>query len=207
MYKKITEKVLIQSLINKDYRIFSEGAYDLNIIGIRSNNSKSDSFDDLICVLYKDESGIWKLEKFQATTDPGKHWLLNPMNKNGTIIMVPGQYRGAFQLGLHGISGSNPYQALRQIKPIFYVRDNNKDLNLDFSLYEKKENIFEDICNTNIHRTSSWKRVLNIGKYSAGCQVIQDPKHFQRFIELCILQDKWGHGDKFTYTLLEEKDL
>lgn len=198
---------LLQVLINKKYDIFSEGAFNLNIIGIRSDNSQSDKFDDLICVLYKNMRDCWILEKYQATTDPGKHWLFNPLNIGGTIIMVPGQYRGAYRIGLHGMSGPNPYKALRQIKDIAYVRDNNKDQRLDFSLYEDLKNIFWDTCYTNIHRASKWKKILNIGKYSAGCQVIQDSNDFDRFMSLCELQVKHGHGETFSYTLIEEKDI
>lgn len=205
--KNITPQTLLQALINKKYKIFSGGPFDLNIIGIRSYSSESDKFDDLICILYKDAKNNWKLEKFEATTDPGKHWLLNPLNSKGTIIMVPGQYLKAFTFGKHGVSGKNPYEALVQCEKIAYVRDNNKDLTLDFKLYSDKSNIFYDICQTNIHRTSLWKRVLEVGMYSAGCQVIKNIEDFKRFMELCKLQHKYGFGKKFTYTLIEEKDI
>ena len=202
----ITPHTLINTLKNKGYAVFEQGDYNLNIIGIRSTNSKSDKFDDFICVLYK-IYGVWRLKVYNATTDPGKHWLLNPSNPNGTIIMVPGQYRGAFEIGLHGISGSYPYEALRQCKPIAYVRDNDKNLSLNFGLYKNRSNIFFELAFTNIHRTSAWKRILNIGRYSAGCQVIQDPNDFDEFMGLCHMQVKKSHGKTFTYTLIEEKDL
>lgn len=197
---------LLKAIEAKGYIIFTKGDYNLNIIGIRSKNSKSDEFDDMIYVFYKYQNQ-WFIESFPCTTDPGKHWLLNPLNKNGTIIMVPGQYRGAYEIGMHGRSGKYPYTALEQIKPIDYVRDNNKDIKLDFDLYSDSSNIFSDIAKTNIHRASSWKLLLGIGKYSAGCQVIQDPKKFDRFMELCELQKAHGNGNSFTYTLLEERDI
>ena len=198
---------LIHTLAEKRYRVFSGGKFDLNIVGIRSVNSKSDSFDDLLCVLYKDNDNDWVLEKFACTTDPGKHWLTNPLNKKGTLIMVPGQVRGAYELGLHGRTGSSPYEALEQIKPMLYVRDNNKDNILDFKLIDLKSNWIRGIFKTNIHRASKWKTLLGIGKYSAGCQVIQSPKDFERFLSLCHLQVKHGHGSSFTYTLINETDI
>lgn len=207
--KNITSENIIKTVRRKGYKFFSRGVYNLNIIGIRSNNSQSDKFDDEIHVLYKDKNGKKCHEIFPCTTDPGKHWLLNPMNKNGTIIIVPGQYRGVYRIGVHGRSRPNTaYKALEQVKPMTYVRDNSKDSELDFELYSDTGRKFEiSNCKTNIHRASKWKNLLNIGRYSAGCQVIQDPILFKRLISLCKLQIKHGQGENFTYTLLEEKDF
>tara|TARA_R110000765_G_scaffold76610_6_gene150176 strand:- start:382 stop:1002 length:621 start_codon:yes stop_codon:yes gene_type:complete len=198
---------LMHTLAEKRYRVFSGGKFDLNIVGVRSVNSKSNSFDDVLCVLYKDNFGQWVLEKFECTTDPGKHWLLNPLNKNGTLIMVPSQTRGAYKIGVHGRTGRYPYEALEQVKPMPYVRDNNKDTILNFDLIENKANWIRGVFKTNIHRASKWKTLLGIGKYSAGCQVIQSPQSFDRFMALCILQVKSGHGNSFTYTLINENDI
>lgn len=214
MKKYISSKNIIKVIKSKKYKFFTKGSYNLNIIGIRSNNSQSDKFDDEIHVLYKDENGKECHEVFPCTTDPGKYWLLNPMRKKGTIIMVPGQYRGAYKIGLHGRNRpKTAYKALEQVTPMTYVRDNSKDSELDFGLYEDmttdhNSDKFE-ISNskTNIHRASKWKNLLNIGRYSAGCQVIQDPFLFKRLISLCGLQIKYGQGETFTYTLLEEKDF
>jgi len=200
----------------KGYKFFYRGFYNLNIIGIRSKNSESDKFDDEIHVIYKNGQGEKKHDIFPCTTDPGKYWLLNPMRKKGTIIMVPGQYSKAYKVGFH-----KSYKALEQINPMTYVRDNSKDSKLDFSLYSEVEEI-EDVekikalynpafetsnSKTNIHRASKWKNLLNVGRYSAGCQVIQNPLHFDKLIDLCEEQENWGQGETFTYTLLEEKDF
>lgn len=182
--------------------------YNLNIIGIRSTDSASDAFDDEIHVLYTDRNGVERHDIFPCTTDPGKHWLLNPMNSGGTIIMVPGQYRGVFKLGLHNRSRpSKAYVALEQIKPIDYVRDNSKDTKLDFNLYLDSNNVETSIAKTNIHRASKWRTLLNVGLYSAGCQVVQEPADFDTLIALCKTQVEYGQGETFTYTLLEEKDF
>ena len=214
MNKYISRGEIIKAMKKKGYKFFSRGFYNLNIIGIRSNNSQSDKFDDEIHVLFTDDRSIERHEIFACTTDPGKHWLLNPMNPKGTIIMVPGQYRGVYALGLHNRSRpTKSYRALEQIKPITYVRDNSKDSKLDFELYsdmttDHNSDKFE-ISNskTNIHRASKWKTLLNVGLYSAGCQVIQKPNRFDDFMNLCELQVNWGQGATFSYTLLEEKDF
>ena len=206
--KKFTTEEIKNVMKNKGYKFFNRGRYNLNIIGIRSTNSKSDSFDDEIHVIYNDQNGIEKHEVFPCTTDPGKHWLLNPLNIRGTIILVPGQYRGVYKIGLHNRSKpSRSYKALEQIKPMKYVRDNSKDAKLDFNLYLDSNAIETSIAKTNIHRASKWKKTLNVGMYSAGCQVIQSPTDFDRFIDLCESQVEWGSGETFTYTLIEEKDF
>jgi len=206
--KKFSKQEIVDVMGSKGYVFFDRGRYNLNIIGIRSTNSQSDSFDDEIHVLYKDQHGNEKHEVFPCTTDPGKHWLLNPLNIRGTIILVPGQYRSVYKIGLHNRSRpSKSYKALEQIKPMTYVRDNSKDAKLDLNLYLDSNNYESSIAKTNIHRASQWKETLNVGRYSAGCQVIQSPTKFDRFISLCESQVEWGSGETFTYTLLEEKDF
>jgi len=147
------------------------------------------------------------MEWYPATTDPGKHFLQNPLNKDGTLIMVPGYHERAYQKGLHGRSGNNPYPALEQVAPMKYVRDNNKDMVLDFSLYKDPANIIAGIYKSNIHRASQYKVVQLIEQHSAGCQVIQRLSDFNRLMALVDKQIEHGHGDVFSYTLLEETDL
>ena len=206
--KTITRSDIEHVIGRKGYKFFRRGTFNLNIIGIRSTNSVSDKFDDEIHVLYNDEDGAQMHEIFACTTDPGKHWLMNPLNINGTIMIAPGQHRGVYKIGKHGRSKpSGGYVALEQIKPMAQVRDNNKNSKLDFDLYKDESNIKYSLSKTNIHRASKWKTLLNIGRYSAGCQVIQDPNRFDRFMDLCQAQLDNKSGTTFTYTLLEEKDF
>ena len=67
MNKPSIEK-LKNAFVKKGYDL-RKGEYELNIIGIRNNNSKPNSFDDLICVLFKDEYVDDTLLFFPATTD------------------------------------------------------------------------------------------------------------------------------------------
>lgn len=174
----------------------------VNLFGIRSKESQSDKFDDTLGLFVSIE-GVKKLELFQATTDPGKSWLLTPMRKEGTAIMVPGQYRELYKLGRH-----KDYEALEQRANAKYVRDNNKDSKLDFSLYrEGKGEIFSDNIKSNIHRASANKIVNFIGLYSAACQVVQNPKHFETILNYCKNQINHGWANLFTYTLLEISDF
>ncbi len=194
-------------MTDKGFAFYTSGRFNLNLIGVRAANSKSDQFDDHFHIIYRGEDDRFKHHTFACTTDPGKHWLLNPMNIKGCAIMVPGQYKSAYAQGKH----HGDYDALVQSKPMCFVRDNNKDLNLDFSLFDTaealKKNGFFDTIGANIHRASAFKATLSVGMYSAACQVIQSPTDFDILMKLVPLQDKNGNGKMFTYTLLSELDF
>jgi len=194
----------------KRYKLMHRGNYNLNIVGVRAENSKSNDFDDSIVVFYK-ENGKWTSKCYAATTDPGKPWLLSPMDPNGTLILVPGQYLSAFAVGIHGRTWkSGGYTALEQVRPMRYVRDNNKDAVLDFDLYRDRSQFsihgFTSNPKSNIHRASKNVIARFVETNSAGCQVIQRPGDFDEFIDLCQMSATI-YGNSFTYTLLEERDL
>lgn len=197
-----------QAIQSKSYAFFENGSYNLNIIGIRSAISRSNEFDDYIYVIYKDGAGSWICHEYKATTDPGKPYLLNPLaGTKGTAILVPDQYRGTYTIGIHGRSRpSVAYKALEQVKDMRYVRDNNRDSVIDSSLYSNPSNIFSANLKTNIHRASKNVIARFVEKHSAGCQVIQNPAEFDEFLALCEISSK-KYGNRFTYTLLEEKDV
>lgn len=184
---------------NKGYIYFTKGAYNLNIIGIRTNNNNkvTNIFDDFIVIDYKLPSGCKKRIVYEATTDPGKYYMLNPMNCNGTAIMVPGQYRGAYEIGKH----NGKYRALCQKKPIKVYRDKNKDLiyNLD------PKTIEEGIFGCNIHKAGNSSKYVD--NWSAGCQVLAKALDFNNLMYLANKQIESGNGNTFTYTLLTEDDL
>lgn len=193
----------IQELYKKKNYKFCTGTYNLNIFGIRDDLFANDTFNDWIGVAFENDLCQYKVDLYPGTTDPGIHWLRNPLNKDGTIIMLEGQYRGCYKIGIHGRTGNFQYEALEQCGPMEYVRDGNKDNVLDINPSKKIKGIFK----TNLHRASRWKLLKLIGKYSAGCQVIQDPKHFDALMYTAKRQVSLGWGDKFSYTLFNIKDI
>ena len=112
-------------------------------------------------------------------------------NSKGTAILVPGQYRGCWQIGLH----RGKYKALCQKKEIKVYRDNNKDMIYDMN----PENIDKGIFGINIHRSNEFYTRNTIDKYSAGCQAFNSPIEFNSFMRLCEEQRKL-YGNSFTYT-------
>lgn len=182
----------------KGYAYFSNGAYNLNIIGIRSKERKdNNSFDDIIVVDYKNNSGVKFKFIHDITTNPGIKSLKELKNSKGCAILVPGQYRGCWTIGYH----QGKYKALVQCKPVKVYRDKNKDNILDMD----ENSIDEGIFGINIHKAGKDSKIVD--NWSAGCQVFANEDDFNAFMELCDNQIRNGKGRTFTYTLLDEEDL
>ena len=190
---------ILQFSESKGNKIFESGDYDLNIIGLRKAKGTPDAFDDVLFVCYK-VNGLWQMESFQITTDPGVHHLNNPGRVEGTAILKDGQYLGAYRLGHH----RGKYLAFCQRGgPVTVWRDADRDEFLDFTGTQK------GMFGINIHRAHSTRELETVGRYSAGCQVFRRSKDLDRLIWLCRQQIKthptWK--ETFSYTLLEEKDF
>ncbi len=182
----------------KGYAWFTKGSYNLNIIGVRSNNNKvTDKYDDILVVDYNTDN-CHKRVCYTITTEPGKYYMQNLCNPKGAAILVPGQYRGCWQIGLH----QGKYKALCQRKAVKVYRDNNKDMIYNIT----PKNIDKGIFGINIHRSNKTCICDTIDKYSAGCQVFNDPVEFNAFMRLCEAQRKL-YGNTFTYTLINEEDM
>lgn len=192
MVLPVLSKQLIEKAIKaKGYKWFED---KLNIVGIRTSDMKSNTFNDYITVSYKDKTGNWKFIGFECTTDPGLYHLKNPSRVKGTAILVPNQYIDTYRLGIH--SG---YEALVQDKLVAVYRDNNRDeyLNMDNKFIEV------GYFGINIHRAHLTVLQYFVEKYSAGCQVIRNILAWWKFMEI-IKNSKQTY---FTYTLITENDL
>lgn len=197
----------------KGYKIFYGGrGINLNIWGVRSNDRSSNTFNDKICAFWKNtDSDEWRLIQFDATTDPGMYWRNNPMNQLGTAILKPGQYEGCWKIGKH-----KGYEALVQHKPVIVFRDNNRDNILDIE--NPNVDIHAGVFGINIHRANSNGRSVQVDKWSAGCQVLQNRKrkHSILGVEFDYDWDFFMHlvrssaafyNEYFTYTLIDEAEL
>lgn len=188
---------------SKNYAFFTQGDYNVNIIGVRNPNLVANSFDDTMLCAYKVKDR-WLLKEWKMTTDAGRYWLKNPMNPKGTAILVPNQYRGVYKIDKHrGI-----YDALCQRNGEVEVwRDDNEDQILNFNDVTKEWGYF----GINIHKTHPYNATLKerievVEKWSAGCQVFKKVNDFRKFMFICNkAKEKWGNS--FTYTLLKQEDL
>ena len=188
--------VLLDYVESLDHVVFTQGLYNVNIIGIRSRVNRPNEFDDRMCVVFKDELG-GVTRTWACTTDPGKYWLEHPSNVDGTAILVPDQYRGAYKIGKH----RGQYDALVQRGGrVAVYRDSNRDMILNMD----PENTQEGYFGINIHKAGASSTQVN--KWSAGCQVFANAEDFEEFMSICYAaRNKWC--EKFTYTLVDEPDI
>lgn len=178
---------LLDHVASLGHAVFERGLYNLNIIGIRNSGSNSNKFDDRMCLVYKDKTG-WVTRTWACTTDPGLYWRENPGNVRGTAIVVPGQYRGIYEIGKH----RGKYKALVQTGGRIKVyRDSNRDAILDM------DNQTSGFFGINIHKAGL--NSINVNKWSAGCQVFAKASDFNSFMSICKKQP-WP---RFSYTLIE----
>ena len=179
---------------SRGYKFFDtpDRRLNLNLVGVRRDNEGTNTFDDYLLVLYRDEE-LAVTKRYEVTTDPGKYWLENPTNPKGTAVLKPGQYRSTWQLGKH----QGKYKALVQRKPVQVYRDNNKDETIDYDSMTTM--IDEGYFGINIHRSNPYDQSYTINKWSAGCQVFKKIKDYNKFLKLC--EDSAEiYGNGFTYT-------
>jgi len=196
MEKKLTD--IIKSAERLGYTI-DKRPNKLNIIGVRNSKATSqDKFDDLIAYFTYDNNGKLVGRVVSGTTDPSTSFLKSPINLKGAAILKSGQYKDAYQLGLH----RNKYEALVQRKPVEVIRDNDRNALINY-LAPTQTGLY----GINIHKATKGKNNEDIiGSDSAGCQVFRNIPDFEDMMQLARIS-KNKYGNTFTYTLLDDRDL
>lgn len=124
--------------------------------GIVLNDNEIDKYNDSF-VLIKGDS----IKTYEASIDPGLHWIKNPMSKGGAAQVQKGIYK--YKLGKH-----KGKPAFNQASKIKVMRD--KDGN---GIWQD-EPIEEGYFGINIH----WSWTLDkVGKDSAGCMVLKSKQN------------------------------
>jgi hypothetical protein len=171
---------------------------DINIFGIRDiDDIQQDVFNDYICVATD------TIYKYNATVDPAVYWTKMGgagTKQKGVAHLCLGFYKNAYKVGIH-----KSYEALIQKGgPVTIWRDKNHN-------FENDDNVIESgFFGINIHRASAYTRTQEIGRYSAGCQVIQDPHDFNDFMKHIMSSDKYQKlksEAKFSYMLFSKSEF
>jgi len=177
-------------------------AHDLTIVGIRNDDpgqEDSNRFNDDIIIFdpsTPDRTDCWI---FPGTTDPGTKGRLKPSNSAGLAILVPGHYKSCWGIGMH----QNKYPALRQIGPMDFWRDNDKDGSLKLSGAVDQDDAF---IGCNFHHASYTTESKFVDNWSLACQVLARNIHWNLAWGLITDAGK-NWGDKFSYTLMLKSDL
>lgn len=160
--------------------------FPFHLIGIRSIADKPNEFDDLFYL-----SNGSEFLQLTGTTNPGTSWLSNLMNPKGCAVLALGQHVDCWALGKH----HGKYDAWVQAKPLPVYRDNDKD--------NKSEQMgIPDIgmFGINVHRASETNISKVIDKWSAGCQVMNNPKEYDVLID----RSKKSGLKLFTHSVIME---
>jgi hypothetical protein len=194
-----TKEKIEKAVKSKGYVWFEDAenkGYDVNIVGVRNSETGenvTNVFDDRMTISYKVD-GNWVYNEWIITTDPGKKGVMEYHNAAGVARLVEGQYRGSHQIGLH----QGKYEALRQKSNVKVYRDANKDM-----VYNESK-IQEGVFGINIHKAGEDSTYVE--NWSEGCQVFKRAKDFYQFMEI-VKKASALHGNSFTYTLIESKDI
>ena len=185
---------IISATINNG-GVVDTAPYHLNIVGIRDISSV-DKFNDTLIYYYHDKDGkIIATEVSGFSTDPGLPNLVKPVNVKGCAILVEGWHDKLWMKGLH----RGKYPALVQYSSTRVYRDNDKDTVLELD----PATIDSGKFGINFHRASQWRVEPVVGLYSAGCQVVQNPNEFNKFMNAVDTAIKNGQ-QYFSYMLLDK---
>jgi hypothetical protein len=175
---------------------------EINIFGIRNDyNPEKDLFNDQIGIATDSE-----IHLFQGTTDPGMWWTLNPVayqGVTGAAHIVDGVHRNIWRVGIHAAGTGFAHEALIQTgNSIRFWRDTNKD-----SKNDGTEPVQSGYVGINLHR-AGLDDPANIGKYSAGCQVVRHHEEFITFMNIIKASSMYKtqrEFARFSYLLLNKK--
>lgn len=170
--------------------------WDVFLFGVRSPAASMGAFDDVLGAVVWDGLS-WRSWLWRGTTDPGREGTSaddGRLHPSGVATLIPGQYRGAWRLGLH-----KGKPAFTQAGPgAFRVwRDRDKDGKIATG-----GPAYDDVAGLNGHRP--WRNGLErVGLASLGCQVWHDSGDHDEALDVARRQQhEHPTWTTYSYTLL-----
>lgn len=174
---------------------------EINLFMIRNEDGQnSDGINDVF--------GIWnnKLNKIfimKGSSDPGKYWTEfggAGKYRKGVAHMCYGYHPKIWCVDKH----KGKYRALcnrrwKGCKPIKFWRDANKNY-----IKDAGEKVEKGWIGLNLHRMKRWVESTKVGKYSAGCQTVANPKDYDEMIQIVCASDMYRKTKKptlFSYNI------
>jgi hypothetical protein len=155
------------------------------------NEDQLNVWNDLrIVIEFKNDKpeiiGCW-----QATTEPGRYYVVNPINSNGAARIAFGQYR-AWQRGTHG--NADPHEALIQTGgPVTVHRDQNRDGSRAGDMVES------GFFGINQHWGGDSPE-SDIGRWSAGCQVGRTRQGHREFMKIVKSDPRYVNNSEYVFS-------
>jgi len=147
---------------------------EINLIGIRDySNIEKDKINDYLGYFTKDKIFLCK-----GTTHPGVYYTKekNVLHEDGAFHLLEGFHKKIWCVGTH-----NNYEALVNDWRYCLPTEGHRDSNFNFEIDEEDIKV-KGYFGINFHRMHSRLIEKVIGRYSAGCQVVQDPKDFKHIM-------------------------
>ena len=198
---------IIDYMLAQNYKVFV-GAGKFNIVYLEGANADGtpnadtpNHFNDRRLVIEIGANGVPVIVgNWLATTEPGRPYTVNPMNRKGAARVAFGQYR-AWQVGSHG--RSRPHEALVQTGgPVTVHRDFNKDFirtgdKLDTGYFGINQHHGYDLP------------VNNVSTASAGCLVGRSSAEHREFMGIIKQDERYQANSKYVFysTLIDPTKL
>lgn len=188
-----------KSVLSKGY-VFNKRPNFVNFIWERTSDNITNKFTDFLHICYN-----LQVLTIPATTKAGTNGaFLAPRTVEGitgTAVIIPNQYLNTHQFK-DTTKEFSSYPYFRQIKPLDYWRDGDKDLVIDRVQLQNQKVFF-----------THWHRMSNNGTYgsglvnnwSEGCMGSPEPE-WKKILPI-VREHVPMYGDKFTTTLMETKDF
>jgi len=170
------------------YQTFSYPINEFNLFGVRfdRDSKNKDKINDYLGYWMDDDIFITK-----GTTKPGVQYVNNPIEgTKGVFTLVEGKHEKVWSLGFHGVdpnsgrSGLARHKALVNTKGVCKCTKGWRDINKNF-VYDDKDVLVCGYYAVNFHNMGQINEAarVDIGKMSAGCQVVRSRKDFEKIIK------------------------
>ncbi|MET0606338.1 MAG: peptidoglycan-binding protein [Beijerinckiaceae bacterium] len=123
------------------------------------NSDIPNQFNDARVLFALDDNGVPQFKAWEATTEPGEFYTLNPMSSEGAARIAFRQFK-SWAVGQHLAEKTTGHEALVQVKPVTVHRDFNKDFKrtgdrLDRGIFGVNQHAGYDAPATDIKNTSA----------------------------------------------------
>jgi hypothetical protein len=186
-----------QYMKDRSYAL-DKGAGQINIIYVEGCNADGtlnadapNEFNDRRLLITFEGSTPKIVGNWEATTEPGFYYTDYPMNPQGAARIKFGQYKGCWQVGIHG--NSVPHEALVQVRPVTVFRDYNRDM--------ARTGDKEDAGNFGINQHGGYDYLYsNISQASAGCLVGRTMQGHEEFMTIVKSDPRYRSNQDFEFT-------
>lgn len=195
---------IVRAMINHGYWINRHPACR-NIVyvegmlpgGVRNSNPPN-RFNDLRALFSFNQSGAPTIiGEWEATTQPGRSYVLDPVEAKGAAQIRPKQYK-SWSVGMHNRNKPNRHEALVQVEDVDIYRDLNKDFQ------RTGDELYMGLFGINQHHGYDMSKD-EVGKTSAGCLVGRSRGEHSEFMRLVKDDPRYvvNNGYRFITTILE----